>query len=279
MPANATKAQIDACLAKAVATGHGTWVVFPAGKFAYAGAFVVPDYINVSGQGIWDQGSSDGAGGTWLEASSGMRWGSYATVSDLLVGENSAATCQFYPVARGSGAAGSFTQAHGSQHDTFDLVRFKGGSDSGAGLLDLGNNFGNGLWSGPVMTCDMIDTNWYDCEFERPQVTNSAAGDGGAVMNIWLDCRKGGARVFGNGWYRCHFGVKNGYRSGLDGYGVGADRPLPAGAGRARERRTATVRRRRRHELRLVAGRPRLSRQPLRGLPLRICALVSGGRL
>ncbi len=232
VPGNATKAQIDASVARAVATGPGTWVVFPAGKFAYAGTFVVPDYINVSGQGIWNQGSSDGGAGTWLEASRGMRWGSYSTVEDLLVGENSSATCQFYPVARGSSAAGSFTQANGSQHDTFDLVRFKGGSDSGAGLIDLSENFGSGLWSGTVMTCDMIDTHWYDCEFERPQLTNAVAGtSSGAIMNIWLDCRKGGARVYGNGWYRCHFGVKNGYHTGLDGYGVGRTilfQPAPA---------------------------------------------------
>ncbi len=234
VPANATTAQIDACLAQAVATGHGTWVVFPAGKFAYAGAFVVPDYINVSGQGIWDQGSSDGAGGTWLEASSGMRWGSYSTVSDLLVGENSAATCQFYPVARGSSAAGSFTQAHGSQHDTFDLVRFKGGSNTGAGLLDLGNNFDDSwadTWRG---TDDMTYTTFDDCEFERPQSTNAVDGTSGSlgrILDIWWDSRAGGSQFHDVSFNRCHFGVKNGYHSGIDGYGVGGTilfQPSPA---------------------------------------------------
>jgi hypothetical protein len=232
VPVNATKTQIDAALAQAVATGPGTWVVFPAGKFAYTGSFIVPDSINVTGQGIWDQGSSGGGGGTWLQASRGMNWGSYSTIQDLLVGQNAAGTtCSYFPVPRGSGSAGAFTKAHGSQHCTFDLVRFKGGSDSGASLFEL-NNYGSGLWSGTVMTYDMIDTHWIDCEFERPQVTNAVAGtSGGAIMDIWLDCRKGGARVFGNVWTRCHFGVKNGYHSGLDGYGIGKTilfQPAPA---------------------------------------------------
>jgi len=235
VPSNATKAQIDSCLAQAVAAGHGTWVVFPAGKFSYSGTLIVPDFINLRGQGIWDQGTADGAGGTWLETSRGMDWGSYSTVQDLLVGENAAGgTCSFSPVARGNGAAGAFTKANGSQHDTFDFVRFKGGSDSGASLITTAGNFGSGLWSGPVMTCDMIDTNWYDCEFERPQLTNayweSHAGSGNE-LDIWLDCRKGGGRVYGNGWYRCHFGVKNGYHAGLDGYGIGQTilfQPAPA---------------------------------------------------
>ena len=94
VPNNATKAQIDACMAKAVADGQGTWVLFPAGKFTYSGRFVVPDYINVAGQGIWDQSSTDGSGGTWLQCTQGMRWGSYSTIEDLLVGNNAAgSTC------------------------------------------------------------------------------------------------------------------------------------------------------------------------------------------
>ena len=79
VPSGATKAQIDALLAAAVADGAGTWLVFPAGTFAYAGTFVVPDGINVRGQGIWDQGRSDGGGGTWLQCSQGMQWGSDCT--------------------------------------------------------------------------------------------------------------------------------------------------------------------------------------------------------
>jgi hypothetical protein len=233
VPSSATQAQIDACVARAVADGHGTSVVFPAGKFAYSGTFIVPDYINISGQGIWDQGATNGAGGTWLQCTRGLRWGSYSTIKDLLVGQNTAGlTCSFSPVPRGSSAAGAFTAAHGSHSCTFSFVRFKGGSDAGASLIDLGGNFGSGLWSAPVKTDDMIDTNWYDCEFERPQVANPTTGtSGGAILNIWLDCRQGGAQVYGNGWYRCHFGVKNGYHSGIDGYGIGQTilfQPAPA---------------------------------------------------
>ena len=50
VPAGATKAQIDACVARAVAVGPGTVLQFPAGTFPYAGVFVVPDGITVSGQ-------------------------------------------------------------------------------------------------------------------------------------------------------------------------------------------------------------------------------------
>ena len=235
VPGGATKAQIDACVAKAVAAGPGTTVVFPAGKFAYSGTFVVPDYINVSGQGIWDQSSVAGGGGTWLQCTRGMDWGSYSTIQDLLVGQNTpGVTCNFKPVPRGSGAAGACTRANGSQHCVFSFVRFKGGSDTGAQLIDLGDNWGSGRWSGPVETYDMIDTDWYDCEFERPQSTNSVDGTDGSlgnVMNIWLDCRAGGGRVYGDHWYRCHFGVKNGYHSGVDGYGLGGTvlfQPAPA---------------------------------------------------
>jgi hypothetical protein len=225
VPAGASMDQIDACLAEAVADGSGTWLVFPAGKFPYSGVFIVPDGITVTGQGIWDQGRSDGGGGTWLQCTQGMDWGSDCSVNDMLVGMNTAGlACTFHPVPRGSTAAGRTTDLYGSRHCTFRYVRFKGGSDDGAGLIDLDVNFGNGLWSGPVQTCDMIDTNWYDCEFERPQGS-------GSIMNIWLDCRAGGAQVYGNGWYRCHFGVKNGYRQGVEGYGIGQTilfQPAPA---------------------------------------------------
>jgi hypothetical protein len=143
----------------------------------------------------------------------------------MLVGLNAAGgTCTFHPVARGSSTAGQDTMANGSHDVTFSFVRFKGGSDGSAGLIDLGCNFGSGLWSGPLHTYDMVDTNWYDCEFERPQGT-------GAILNIWLDCRKGGAQVHDDGWYRCHFGVANGYKSGASGYGIGETvlfQPAPA---------------------------------------------------
>jgi hypothetical protein len=246
VPGNASKAQIDACVATAVATGPGTRVVFPAGKFVYSGRLIVPDYIDISGQGIWNQGSSTGGGGTWIEASSGMRWGSYSTISDLLVGENSSVTCDFMPVARGSGAAGAFTKANGSQHDTFNLVRFKGGSDTGASLLTTANNFDDtwhDTWRG---TTDMTHTTFNDCEFERPQSTNAADNNGadlGADFNLWFDCRAGGSQLHDIAFNRCHFGVRNGYHSGIDGYGLGytwllqpspaehaADGPRPTGA-------------------------------------------------
>ena len=232
VPSGASKAQIDACVVRAVAAGAGTWVVFPAGTFAYAGTFTVPDGINVRGQGIWDQGAAGGAGGTWLQCTKGMRWGSDSTIEYLLVGTNTpGGTCTFRPVARGSSAAGPETRVDGSHDCTFQSVRFKGGSDGGAPLIDLGTNFSS-TWSSSIKTCDMVDTKWYDCEFERPQVTNATAGtSGGAIMNIWLDSRAGGARVYGNVWYRCHFGVENGYHSGIDGYGIGRTilfQPAPA---------------------------------------------------
>ena len=117
-----------------------------------------------------------------------MDWGSDCGVNNMLVGANtSGGSCVFHPVARGSAAAGPDTKASGSHDVTFHFVRFKGGSDGGAGLIDLGGNFGSGLWSGDVKTCDMVDTNWYDCEFERPQGT-------GAELNIWLDCRRAAPR-------------------------------------------------------------------------------------
>ena len=222
VPAAATKAQIDACVTSAVKDGSGTWIVFPAGTFAYSGTFIVPDGINVRGQGIWDQGSSSGGGGTWLQASKGMQWGSHSTIDDLLVGENTAGlTCTFHPVARGSSAAGADTQTNGSHDVTFNFVRFKGGSDAGAALIDLSANYSN-CWSATVKREDMVDTAFNDCEFERPQITNTAAGTSlGAILNIWWDVRPGGAQVHDLTFCRCHFGVKNGYHSGVDDYGSG----------------------------------------------------------
>ena len=235
VPSGATQKQIDACLAQAVADGPGTVLELPAGKFPYSGTFVVPDGITVTGQGIWDQGRADGGGGTWLQCTKGMQWGSDCSVNDMLAGMNTPGlTCVFRPVARGSAAAGPDTQANGSHDVAFHFVRFKGGSDTGAALIDLGCNFGSGLWSGAAKTDDMVDTDWYDCEFERPQATNAvlqsntACGD---LLNIWLDCRAGGAQVHDDGWYRCHFGVANGYHSGTDGHGIGQTilfQPAPA---------------------------------------------------
>src|SRR5450830_527554 len=83
VPTHATKAQIDSSVASAVSAGPGTWVVFPAETFAYAGTFTVPDNINIRGQGIWDQGQASGSGGTWLQCSAGMRWGSHSAIEDV----------------------------------------------------------------------------------------------------------------------------------------------------------------------------------------------------
>jgi hypothetical protein len=232
VPAGATKTQIDTYVSRAVAAGRGTWLVFAAGRFSYSGTFTVPDGISVRGSGIWNQGSADGGGGTWLECANGMRWGSDSVIEDLLVGKNAAGgTCYFRPVARGTATAGADTQNNGSHDVTFSFVRFKGGSDTGAPLLDLGGNFSSS-WSGTVKTIDMVNTTWNDCEFERPQSTNAVNGTSlGAVMNIWWDSRRGGAQVHDLAWNRCHFGVKNGYNSGIDGYGSGRTilfQPAPA---------------------------------------------------
>ena len=210
----------------------GTATVFPAGTFAYSGTFIVPDGINVRGQGIWDQNLGTGGGGTWLQASKGMQWGSHSTIEDLLVGKNTAGlTCTFHPVARGSSAAGIDTQTNGSHNVTFNFVRLKGGSDTGADLIELGGNYSS-LWSSNLKTIDMVNTTWNDCEFERPQSTNSVDGTSlGAEMNIWWDSRSGGAQVHDLTWNRCHFGVKNGYHAGTDGYGIGRTvlfQPSPA---------------------------------------------------
>ena len=242
VPSSASKSQIDACMAQARADGPGTSVVFPAGRFAYAGTLVVPDYINLSGQGIWDQGVADGAGGTWLQCP--IKWGSYSTISKLLLGFNSAGqACTFTPCPAGSSACGSYTQAHGSTGCTFSLVRFKGGADAGANLFYTAN-YGVG-WStatDPVKRDSLIDTTFEDCEFERPQATNSVGvtsmfkgGNPGSIMCLWIDSRAGGGDITGNRWIRCHFGVKNGYHSGVDGYGIGTTfliQPGPDGPGK-----------------------------------------------
>ena len=61
-----------------------------------------------------------------------------------------------------------------------------------------------------------------------PKATNSVGvsgtfknGNPGCVLNLWVDSRPGGGQVYGDSFIRCHFGVKNGYHSGIDGYGVG----------------------------------------------------------
>jgi hypothetical protein len=242
VPAGATQAQVSAAMTTAVAAGPGTTLAFPAGKYVYNAKFTAKDGINVTGAGIWKQNAAGGGGGTWLQCK-GMNWGSDLTVSKMLVGENAAGvTSTFQPVARGSSTAGADTKANGSHKVAFNFVRFKGGSDSGSPLVDLGGNF-NSLWSGALHTTDMVATTFTDCEFERPQSTNATNGTSkGAILNIWLDSRRGGAQVHDLQFNRCHFGVKNGYRSGVDGYGIGrcillqpapaehgADGPRPTG--------------------------------------------------
>jgi hypothetical protein len=230
VPVDAGQSQIDAAMAQARADGPGTWVVFPAGKFTYAGTLIIPDRINLTGQGIWDQGAAGGGGGggTWLQCP--VEWGSYSAVSRVLLGFNAAGEgCTFTPCAKDDPACGPYTQAHGSTGCTFSQVRFKGGSDTGASVLDT-QNWGVG-WStasDPLKKHFLVDTTFTDCEFERPQAANSVGvsgsfpgGDPGSCLNLWYDCRPGGAQITGNRWIRCHFGVKNGYHSGTDGYGVG----------------------------------------------------------
>jgi len=234
VPSHAAQAQVNHAVARAVADGPGTTLVFPAGKFVYKARFTARDGVNVRGAGIWRQGVAGGGGGTWLECR-GMDWGSDLTVSKLLIGENAAGVSStFQPVPRGSSSAGRNTRINGSHHVTFNYVRFKGGSDTGASLIELGNNFGNGRWSGPVCRYDMVDTTFSNCEFERPQATNAVLGRStalGCILNIWLDCRSGGGRVQDLRFTNCHFGVRNGYHSGVDGYGLGNTvlfQPAPA---------------------------------------------------
>ena len=228
VPTNAGKSQIDACMAAARADGPGTWVVFPAGKFAYAGTLVVPDYINLTGQGIWDQGTADGNGGTWLQCP--IEWGSYSTVEKILLGFNAAGkTCTFSPCPKDNSACGTYTQAHGSTGCTFSQVRFKGGSDTGASLISVFNNgIAQSVAHDPLKLDFMIDTTFTDCEFERPQALNSVnvtsafpGGNPGLTLMLWVDTRPGGAQIANDSWIRCHFGVENGYHTGIDGYGTG----------------------------------------------------------
>ena len=202
VPAGAGTSAIKSCVARAVADGAGTTLVFPAGTFTYSGTFTVPDGINVRGAGIWAGGR-----GTWLQCQ-GMRWGSGLTVSKLLVG-TSAPGVVYRPVSRGSATAGADTKSHGSHGVTFSFVRFRGGSDGKtvSSLLDLGCNF-TGSWTSRVNTTDMIATTFSDCEFETPTGASHATSSGGCI-NLWWDCRKGGAQLHNVLFQRCHFGVKN----------------------------------------------------------------------
>jgi hypothetical protein len=74
----------------------------------------------------------------------------------------------------------------------------------------------------------LVDTTFTDCEFERPQALNSYGvsdtfkhGAPGITLALWVDTRPGGNQVYGDSFIRCHFGCKNGYHNGVDGYGIG----------------------------------------------------------
>ena len=227
VPAGATQAQIDA--AKAQAASEHARLLFPAGKFSYPAPFIVPDYVAVEGAGIWNQGRADGGGGTWL-ACYGGQWGAKLSLAKLLIGVNKAGvTSSFSPVARGNAAAGVETQKNGSHDVVFTLVRLKGGGDTGEHLIDLAN--GAGYWStatNPLRRCDMVRHIFNDCEFELVQSPNSygvsatfAKGNPGNALNLWCDMRPGGAEVHHISFIGCHFGAKNGYHTGSDGYGLG----------------------------------------------------------
>ena len=206
----------------------GDTVYFPPGIYKHANGLVFRDGVSYLGAGIYQQQSPNG--GTWLKCS--VTWGSHVTVKDMLIGSNDAgATTKFTPVKRGDSAAGSDTNANGSHSVLFNFVRFKGGSDSGAHLIELAGNCSSnssGGWAGSIRTIDMYDTEWRDCEFERPQDgTTEVAGlpiaGCGSILSIWHDCRSGGAQIHDLTFRRCHFGVKNS-RAGLSGnarYGIG----------------------------------------------------------
>ena len=221
VPSNATKAQIDSSVAKALAKGPGTWLSSrpvpsptPVRSSCRTASTYAARHLN--------QGLAGGGGGTWLQCSTGMEWGSNSTIGYLLVGKNTAGlTCTFHPVARGRSSAGADTEANGSHNDVFDFVRFKGGSDAGADLMGTAANF-TSSWNSTVKRDDFMDTAFNDCEFERPQSTNAVDGTSlGTILNVWWDVRPGGAQVHDLTFNRCHFGVANGYHSGVDGYGMG----------------------------------------------------------
>lgn len=217
-------ANLDQALVDAAAAGPGTWVHVNMATCAHTGKLYLPDYVNLKGNGIYDQGTAGGGGGTRLQCA--LKWGSHSTIKDVLLGTNGSSSCQHYPVPRGSSLCGDHTNVNGSHGCHFKNVRFKGGSDAGAHLIDLASNYGSGLWSGSLKTLDLYETTWDDCEFERPNWSPAVTSSPGNIMNIWLDCRAGGAQVHTLAFRRCHFGVKNGYNTGSDGYGCGRMSPF-----------------------------------------------------
>jgi hypothetical protein len=116
---------------------------------------------------------------------------------------------------------------------------------AGASVFDFSSNYKRG-WvtqTDGVGSKDMIENHFWDCEWERSMggqddgryslVTlsdgstylredpNFNYGNPGGWLNGWWDCRSGGSFFTKNRWYRCHMGVKNGYHSGVEGYGIG----------------------------------------------------------
>ena len=227
-----TAAAIDAANA---AAGAGDTVYFPSGVYTHANGLVFKDYVTYLGAGIYDQGTAGGAGGTWLQCS--IRWGSHVTVAGMLIGTNLYnVTCTHIPIQRGSSAAGSHTQANGSHDSLFSYVRFKGGSDTGAHLIDTSSNFSSD-WGSARRTYDLYSTEWRDCEFERPQISNATLGTSTAAascLNLWYDCRSGGSQLHDLTFTRCHLGVMNSRegRTGAERYGMGGAgcliQPAPA---------------------------------------------------
>jgi hypothetical protein len=228
-----TQAAFDAACAQANA---GDTIYCPGGdsytRTSASSVSSLPDYVHLTGDGIYYQGVSGGGGGTWLQFP--VRWGSWSNISKMLIGTNTS-TCQHYPQPLGTSTSWSFyTNAHGSTGCVFSFVRFKGGSTGNASLIDFASNFGALGWStstNPLRKYSLINTQFNDCEFERPTTATVSSGD---VLNMWWDCRNGGAQMYGIQFNRCHLGVKNSATglSGADRYGMGRGilfQPAPDG--------------------------------------------------
>jgi hypothetical protein len=205
--AGTSSAAVDAAVNQA---RPGDTVYFPAGVYSHSGRLVVPDQVSMRGAGIYRPSSGSG---TWLQFA--IKWGSHATIEDMRIG---GAGSSFSPVSRATTSGTEQarcpdTFANGSHEVVFRSVRFRGQSN----MINLGGYSGD--WTSPVNKTDCYRTAWYDCEFERGNdmtntVLNSAAHAGeGNIFNVWVDCRKGGSRIYDLKWVRCHFGVKNGVTS------------------------------------------------------------------
>ena len=98
VPSGATKAQIDACVARAVADGHGASLVFPGRQVRLLGHFHRARLHQRFRSGDLGPGRKRRRRRDLDQCSHGLRWGSYSTVKDLLVGQNTAGlTCSFSP--------------------------------------------------------------------------------------------------------------------------------------------------------------------------------------